>query len=252
MSNTANTVVFRDGSGNFTAGTVTAALSGNASSASFLNTIRETTSSGTMFPTFVFSDAPGNKGYKYDNGFTYVPSTGTLTSDKFAGNISSCTGYAYGNLTGTPSIPTHTSQLTNNSGFVTSSGFVNGNALSATTGTFSSTITSAGDIIAYYSSDERLKDNVQVIDGALEKVSKLRGVEFDWNDKQDTYEGHDIGVIAQDVEAVAPELVQTREDGFKAVKYEKLTALLIEAVKELKEENKQIRDELEKLRSINS
>ena len=113
-------------------------------------------------------------------------------------------------------------------------------------------IRSTGDIVAYYSSDERLKDNIQVIDGALEKVSKLRGVEFDWNDNQDTYEGHDIGVIAQDVEAVAPELVQTRDDGYKAVKYEKLTALLIEAVKELKEENKQIRDELEKLRSINS
>ena len=180
-----------------------------------------------------------------------------LYAPNITAGLASCTGYAYGNLTGTPFIPTHTSHLTNNSGFVTSSGFVNGNALSATTGSFSSTVTttllrSSGDIVAYYSSDERLKDNIQVIDGALEKVSKLRGVEFDWNDNQDTYEGHDIGVIAQDVEAVAPELVQTRDDGYKAVKYEKLTALLIEAVKELKEENKQIRDELEKLRSINS
>ena len=73
-----------------------------------------------------------------------------------------------------------------------------------------------------------------------------------WNDKQDVYEGHDIGVIAQDVEVVAPELVQTREDGFKAVKYEKLTALLIEAVKELTEQNKEMKAEIETLKSINS
>ena len=244
-ANTGNTVVLRNASGNFNAGTITATLSGNATTASSSLKFMSTSHNGTYWLT---NNWDGSY-WKIDSNH----SSGTRVDyANNAGVATSANSVAYGNVTGTPFIPTHTSQLTNNSGFVTSSGFVNGNALSATTGTFSSTLTSAGDIIAYYSSDERLKDNVQVIDGALEKVSKLRGVEFDWNDKQDTYEGHDIGVIAQDVEAVAPELVQTREDGFKAVKYEKLTALLIEAVKELKEENKQIRDELEKLRSINS
>jgi hypothetical protein len=49
------------------------------------------------------------------------------------------------------------------------------------------------------------------------------------------HSGHDIGVIAQEIEAVLPELVTTRDNGYKAVKYEKLTAVLIQAVKELSE-----------------
>ena len=104
-----------------------------------------------------------------------------------------------------------------------------------------STLSVQGDVIAYSSSDHRLKDNVKEIDNALEKVSQIRGVEFDWNDNQTVYEGHDIGVIAQEVEAVAPEIVVTRDDGYKAVNYQKLTALLIEAVKELKEEIKELK-----------
>jgi len=95
-----------------------------------------------------------------------------------------------------------------------------------------------GDVVAYSSSDERLKDNKKNINNALEKVESLNGVEFDWNDKQDVYEGHDIGVIAQEVEKIAPELVSTRDNGYKAVKYEKLVPLLIEAIKELSDKVK--------------
>ena len=102
-------------------------------------------------------------------------------------------------------------------------------------------ITATGDITAYYSSDYKLKDNITVIENASEKVARLRGVEFDWNDKQSMYVGHDIGVIAQEVEAVAPEIVVTRDDGYKAVNYQKLTALLIEAVKDLQEEIKELK-----------
>ena len=65
------------------------------------------------------------------------------------------------------------------------------------------------------------------------KIEQIGGYEFDWNNNQDTFEGHDIGVIAQEIEAIAPELVSTRDNGYKAVKYDKLTAILIEAVKEL-------------------
>ena len=104
----------------------------------------------------------------------------------------------------------------------------------------SNTLRVTGDVIAYHSSDERLKDNIIPIEGALEKVEKLGGYEFDWNDKQKDYEGHDIGVIAQEVEAIFPELVATRDNGFKAVKYEKLTAVLLQAVKELSEKVKQL------------
>ena len=97
-------------------------------------------------------------------------------------------------------------------------------------------IKATGDVVADCSSDERLKDNINIINNPIDKIKKIKGVEFDWNDKQSTYKGHDIGVIAQDIEKVLPELVNTRDNGYKAVKYDKLTALLIEAVKQQQEQ----------------
>jgi hypothetical protein len=88
-----------------------------------------------------------------------------------------------------------------------------------------------GDVVAYSTSDERLKDNVELISQPIDKLKQINGVSFDWNDKSE-HSGHDVGVIAQQVEAVLPELVRTKDDGYKAVRYEKLVALLIEAVKE--------------------
>jgi len=93
-------------------------------------------------------------------------------------------------------------------------------------------LSSTNDIIAYASSDERLKENITPISKPLDKLKQIGGYEFDWNDKQNVHEGHDVGVIAQEIEAILPELVQTRDSGYKAVSYEKLVALLIEAVKE--------------------
>ena len=71
----------------------------------------------------------------------------------------------------------------------------------------------------------------------MEKVSKLGGYSFDWIPTEGIHinEGHDIGVIAQEVEEILPEVVITRDNGYKAVQYEKIVALLIEANKELKE-----------------
>ena len=97
-------------------------------------------------------------------------------------------------------------------------------------------ITATGDITAYYSSDRRLKENIKPIENATEKIKKIGGYEFDWkpNDNPEMiHEGHDIGVIAQEVEAVLPEIVQDRDNGYKAVEYQKLVALLIESNKEL-------------------
>ena len=81
-----------------------------------------------------------------------------------------------------------------------------------------------------------MKDNIELIPEALHKVEQLRGVMFDWNDKQDIHEGHDTGIIAQDVQKVLPELIEKRQDGYLAVKYEKMIGLLVEAIKELKTE----------------
>ena len=95
-----------------------------------------------------------------------------------------------------------------------------------------------GDITALSASDRRLKDNISPITKALEKVNSISGNTFRWNDSMTNYhlhrKGNAVGVIAQEIEALGlPELVTTRSDGYKAVKYEKLVPLLIEAVKEL-------------------
>jgi hypothetical protein len=114
-----------------------------------------------------------------------------------------------------------------------------GTAASGTTGEIRAT----NNITAYYSSDKRYKKNVINIQNPLEKLQQINGVEFDWTEEYMSLHGgedgyfireHDIGVIAQEIEAILPEIVATREDGYKAVKYDRIVALLIEAIKELK------------------
>ncbi|MBR5168546.1 MAG: tail fiber domain-containing protein, partial [Salinivirgaceae bacterium] len=116
-----------------------------------------------------------------------------------------------------------------------------------------------GDVMSttgvYANSDSRLKKNVETIDGALDKVLKLRGVTYYWKNREEMAAakgvsadsmryGYDdkkhIGVIAQEMEEVFPELVGTDPDGFKSVSYSNLTPILIEAVKELKAEKDEL------------
>ena len=106
-----------------------------------------------------------------------------------------------------------------------------------------------GDITANTSSDARLKDNIAVIEFPLEKVSKINGVSFNWNDKQSVYEvgKKDYGVVAQEIEQVLPELVTTRDNGYKAVRYEKIVALLIEAIKEQQTQINKLTDKFNNL-----
>ena len=90
------------------------------------------------------------------------------------------------------------------------------------------------DVVAFASSDERYKDLITPIQNPNEKIKLLSGNTFVWNDKHEVFKGKkDIGVIAQEVEKVLPEIVETRDNGYKAVKYEKIVALLIESNKEL-------------------
>ncbi len=94
-------------------------------------------------------------------------------------------------------------------------------------------IDAVGDIRALgfvYSSDKRLKKNIKPVSSALDKIAKLEGVTFLWKKSDDK----DMGVIAQDVEKVFPELVAVDGAGMKSVKYPNLVAPLIEAVKEQK------------------
>ena len=120
--------------------------------------------------------------------------------------------------------------------------FTNGGLNVGATGAGVGEIRATGDITAYYSSDARFKDNVVEIPDALEKIKSIRGVTFDWNEEyikshggEDGYfvRKRDVGVIAQEIQRVLPELVVERSEGYLAVKYDRIVALLIQAVKEL-------------------
>ena len=95
-----------------------------------------------------------------------------------------------------------------------------------------------GDITAFATSDRSYKDNLTPITNALDKVGILTGYTFTWNSKS-LYNGQDgVGVVAQEVEELGMAgITTTRNDGKKGVRYDRLTAILIEAVKELKKEN---------------
>jgi hypothetical protein len=97
------------------------------------------------------------------------------------------------------------------------------------------------DVTAWYSSDRRLKDNITPITGALDKIAAIGGYTFDWKPEAEKQETHDVGVIAQEVQAVQPEVVVERDNGYLAVNYEKLVPLLIQGIKELQEEVKALR-----------
>ena len=99
------------------------------------------------------------------------------------------------------------------------------------------TIRATGDVIAY--SDVRVKENIKTIDNALEKVNKLRGVEFNKIGSEEK----SIGVIAQEIEKVLPEVVKEDDKGMKSVAYGNIVGVLIEAIKD---QQKQI-DELKSI-----
>lgn len=133
---------------------------------------------------------------------------------------------------------TNNNQLTNGAGYITSyvdtnTTYTAGNGLSLSgtqflmSGSYSGSFTATGDITAY--SDDSLKTNVQVIDGALGKVEAIRGVTFERIEDGSV----STGVIAQELKAVLPEAVHTDAEGVHSVAYGNITGLLIEAVKEL-------------------
>jgi hypothetical protein len=137
--------------------------------------------------------------------------------------------------------------------------FNNGTASSnTTTGTVvitgglgvSGAINAGGDITAYASSDIRLKKNIKAIPDALEKVMQISGVTYNWNEHAHEVENKDmsvneVGVIAQEINDILPEVITTRDNGYMAVRYEKIVPLLIEAIKELNEQVKSLKSELE-------
>ncbi len=97
-------------------------------------------------------------------------------------------------------------------------------------------------------SDVRYKKNITSLGNTLSKLAQLRGVRYDHiEDPDSTTPGQQIGVIAQELEAEYPELVQTDENGYKSVAYGKMSAVLLQALKELKAEQDQLQKEKEAL-----
>ena len=113
-------------------------------------------------------------------------------------------------------------------------------------GTFiaAGSIKAGGDVTAYYTSDSRLKNNVERISDALDKTCSLDGVTFNWNElaTEKDQSVKEAGVLAQQIQKVLPEAVTERTDGHLAVRYEMLVPLLIEAIKELKAEVDSLRN----------
>jgi hypothetical protein len=116
-----------------------------------------------------------------------------------------------------------------------------------------------GDVVAFSTttSDKKLKDNVVNIENPLDKITKLRGVEFDWNATSRKGQ-HDIGLIAQEVEKVIPDVVRKKplktgdfannEKTYKTVDYEKIVAVLVESTKEQQKQIEDLKKEIKELK----
>ena len=254
-------------SGSFT-GSFKGPLNGLASQASLVITQNSNTNQDYSL-VFVIS---GSNGFlqTYTDGLSnllYNPSTNRLKSDYIQGAIEATNGVVSGSsqitLSGTTGysslattfepIASSTHTLVTGSSQITLSSTTGGSTTSdvqfgslgigTTASGVSGEIRAAGDITAYYSSDERLKENIQPIENALSKVEAISGNTYDWKEGFETihsHKGHDLGVIAQQVQSVLPEVVTERETGYLAVDYVKLVPVLIEAIKELSAKVKEL------------
>jgi hypothetical protein len=164
-------------------------------------------------------------------------------------NITAVNGYASGAFLKANNALANTSGIFGGSLTINTSLGV-GTSYSGTTGEIRAT----NEVTAYYASDETLKENIVVISDALGKLKQVRGVMYDWKDSVVQSRGglddyfvrkHDTGVIAQDVEKVLPEVVANRPDGTKAVRYEKLAGIIIQAINELAEQVEEIKKRIE-------
>jgi hypothetical protein len=108
---------------------------------------------------------------------------------------------------------------------------------------------------SYSGSDKRWKKNIKPISKALSLVDQMQGVRFEWRSEEfkDKHfeKGGQVGLIAQDMEPVIPEIVKTDKDGYKAISYEKLTAVLVEAIKEQNQKIKELEAKINKMKTIN-
>ena len=97
-----------------------------------------------------------------------------------------------------------------------------------------------------------MKENIIQINKPLDKINEIKGVFFNWKEGHEDihqFKGEDIGVIAQDVEKVVPHITNINSvNGYYGVRYEKLTPLLIEAIKELNKKVDELQEEIKRLK----
>jgi len=176
------------------------------------------------------------------NNATFATATTSNCGPMSTGDKSKLDGIAAGATN-----VTNNNQISNGAGYVTSSGVTSvgtSNGLTGGTITSTGTIQMSGSYSGTFTatevcatSDERLKDNIETLDG--NKVFDMRGVSFTMDEKESS------GMIAQELEKIAPELVHEGDDGYKSIAYGNTVGYLIEAIKLLK-------DEIEELKSINN
>lgn len=151
----------------------------------------------------------------------------------------SCSTVTFGNIN---IAVTDDNTINTSSGDLKLSSVVGSKVAINTTTQINSDLNVTGDITAFYTSDQRLKNNITQIDNPLAKVLSISGNTYTWNEKSGK-KGNDVGVIAQEIIEVLPEAVTTRDTGYLAVDYHKIVPLLVEAIKELsqKVENLEIK-----------
>ena len=226
-----------------------ASVTGNAATATALQTARAIAVAGDVVGTANFD---GTAGISISTTIqANSVALGTDTPGNYVASLVAGTGVTLSNNSGEGATPTVAiGQAVATSSDVRFDSFGVGTAASGTTGEIRAT----NNITAYYSSDARLKENINYIDDALGKVAKIQGVEFDWKEDyiakaggEDGYfvRKHDVGLIAQQVENVLPELVANRDDGFKAMKYDRVVALLVNAIHELTDRVEELEAQVE-------
>jgi hypothetical protein len=158
--------------------------------------------------------------------------TGTNGSDTYGRSYTAAAARTLLNVADGATNVTNTNQLTNGAGYTT---YTSNQATNTSSSVTFSSVTAA---TINTTSDIRLKDNIRTFESAMDVVSQLRGVRFAW--KETGVET--VGLIAQEVEKVLPELIGTNADtGLKSVSYANMVAVLIEAVKELKAEIEELK-----------
>ena len=174
--------------------------------------------------------------------------SGALTPTNGGTGVATLTGLAYGNGTSAFTAATSAQVLSaiGTTASVQFGSFGVGTAASGTAGEIRAT----NNVTAFYSSDIQFKENIRQIDNATQKAIAIGGKYFDWKDDYIANKGgadgyfmrkNDIGVIAQDVQAVLPEAVRTREDGTLAVDYQKLVSLAFAAISELQSQIEELK-----------